>query len=1320
MDRKLSQRGVRIRRFQEGLVLRAQNIDDGPPVISFFSPHPVKMGLKLLYAFVLVWMLSTSQALAQILGVSDTTATPVAGVPHDYLVGLGEIVSPANGSLSIRLKAPAPHERGVNWPVYLFIWDSASQYSLSPTWITGTNGNGGFAEMGNLVGSSPALIVANVLDQSITLPSGGSPPTTTTYYCDTASGYVFIDPDGGRHALGLLDAQSVPSQNANWNCGQFNLGSNYTLGGDEKYKGSLTVSSTTFPPTGSVVDTHGNLVATYTAAANGSAIYQGVGAGYGSLGPFPYAIATTPGAVVEDTNGNYWNTTGRTWTVTQTSTGYDLVMPGPSLIPGTSSSYIFTTEAPVNASFSVASTAVNSLSAGNFCQVTSIPMSSGWTGALPGVMKTIEQPDGLSYSFQYDPVYGMIDQITYPTGATVSYTWSVIPNMEGVQYRATHWSGGQGGLCAFVYGWPAITKRILSYNGQQVQEQDFQYNTVWPAAGGSTSYEWTSKTTTVTTKDLIRGTTFNTTYTYSPVLPPPTTDATSSWGDQGFMPVEKTIQYYDTNGALLKTVNKVWQDVSLLTAECETLPNGQTSGTFYTYEADPGMSSALNPNAQMTDLPTDVAEWDYSSTAFSNGCVRPSSSPTRETKTVYWSFSPTPLFPITSILDRPKSVQILGNNVLLSETDYAYDEVAPTCISPAPFGHDETNYGCSVSSPRGNPTTVTRMCFVGSTNCTNSITKYVYDTAGNVLSVTDGCGNSTCADMTSGIHSTSYSFADNYTTDNGTCPGNTYAYLTKITRPPTSANHISTYKYGCEDGRLRSETDENSNATTFCYTTGGCSGSSFDSFFRLTGVNHPDAGQETISYSDAGPNPTVTDTNLENSGGTQVTKLATYDEYGHAIQTEVTTDPAGPDYVTTAYDGLGRVYQQSNPYRSGTPSLSTFYYDALGRNIETVEQDGSVKQSCYDGVVSSPAVANCSSSILGTATTGSWVDSTDERGSHWQQVSDALGRLTRVLEPNGNSQAPSMQTDYSYDALGNLLSVSQKGVSGTDTARTRSFMYDSLSRLIQGYNPETGWLCYGTTPSNALPNGSNCTPGYDANGNLSSKTDARGVTTNSLYDVLNRVLNKSYSDSITSSSCYQYDSSSVANGIGRLGSEWTQAGTCSSSPPSGYLSLRAFGAYDSRGRVLTEQQCVSGYCTSASMPSTPTPNCTALSGASGLQYCYDFAGNLLAYSNGVTTQTAAPYPQQAILFAQTFDAAGRLATVNSSWSDSNHPGSLFNATGTGSAAAYTPFNSLATWQLGANLWTSKHYDVRLRNCWQMSATGLSTLQQASLPAWCSQ
>jgi YD repeat-containing protein len=368
---------------------------------------------------------------------------------------------------------------------------------------------------------------------------------------------------------------------------------------------------------------------------------------------------------------------------------------------------------------------------------------------------------------------------------------------------------------------------------------------------------------------------------------------------------------------------------------------------------------------------------------------------------------------------------------------------------------------------------------------------------------------------------------------------------------------------------------------------------------------------------------------------------------GRPAQTQLNYDPSKTIYVDTTYDNLGRVASVSNPYQNTselTYGITSYSYDALGRKILQCQPDnGTPSNACTAG-----------SSYLQWGYTGNIVTFTDENRHSWQRASDGLGRLQKVVEPNGAA------TYYTYDARDNLTCAAQDGGSGgaftscsaaPASWRPRTFAYDSLSRLITARNPETGTVCYGTL------SGGTCNSGYDANGNLGSKTDARGVTTSYSYDALNRWLSKTYSNAPagTVSSCYQYDT--AANGVGRLASEWTKTGGCTSAAT--YQSLRVVGGYDSMGRVVSEQQCVAGYCTSNTAPSAPAPNCTSLGSSVGLQYCYDLAGDLLAYSNGVTTQAAGTtYPQHALLFSQTFDAAGRRLSVDSSWSDATHPGTL--------------------------------------------------------------
>ena len=109
------------------------------------------------------------------------------------------------------------------------------------------------------------------------------------------------------------------------------------------------------------------------------------------------------------------------------------------------------------------------------------------------------------------------------------------------------------------------------------------------------------------------------------------------------------------------------------------------------------------------------------------------------------------------------------------------------------------------------------------------------------------------------------------------------------------------------------------------------------------------------------------------------------------------------------------------------------------------------------------------SSVVTTSYAGNQATVIDQAAKKRKSQTDALGRLVQVYEdPDGANY----QTSYQYDPLGNLITVTQ-GV------QTRSFVYDSVSRLISATNPESG----------------NTTYVYDNKGKLTSRVEARGVTT---------------------------------------------------------------------------------------------------------------------------------------------------------------------------------------------------------------------------------
>jgi YD repeat-containing protein len=549
-----------------------------------------------------------------------------------------------------------------------------------------------------------------------------------------------------------------------------------------------------------------------------------------------------------------------------------------------------------------------------------------------------------------------------------------------------------------------------------------------------------------------------------------------------------------------------------------------------------------------------------------------------------------------NMIDRPSVIKVYGSGVLLSETDYTYDESTPTAVA-SPIGHDEANYGPGSSYARGNLTTLRRKCFQGGTSCSDAVFHITYDTTGQPVSVQDANQNVT-----------QISYADNYTSDDGTPSGNTNTYVTQLTRPSTnSVSHIQRFQWDFNKGELRVATDESGQKTMYFYN---------DPWSRLTETDFADQGKVTVSYSDAGPNPTVTTTQLVSlSPLVSKTSIAVMDGVGHVTQSQVTTDPQGTVYADTTYDGMGRAYTVSNPYRSkgeSTYGVMTNTYDAFGRTTSLAMQDGV--------------------STVGTSYVGNCSTVTDEDGRQRTSCSDALGRLTSVTEdPNGSN----FQTLYKYDALNNLLCVEQDGnatsgthcsaypgaFSATNPYRVRQFFYNSLSRLMQSQNPEAGTINYY----------------YDPNGNLISKADARGITISySPIDALNRVTEKTYSDS-TPSVTYVYDT--ATNGVGRLASDVT-------ADSQGNAISSSYG-YDVMGRPASATQCFGSNCATTSAVWNPSSTLLSLTYPSSrkLKYVYDGVARLSAVVFDTFDSNDVGYPYYAAVQSEGYWPSGLIKTA---------------------------------------------------------------------------
>jgi YD repeat-containing protein len=508
-------------------------------------------------------------------------------------------------------------------------------------------------------------------------------------------------------------------------------------------------------------------------------------------------------------------------------------------------------------------------------------------------------------------------------------------------------------------------------------------------------------------------------------------------------------------------------------------------------------------------------------------------------------------------------------------------------------------------------------------------------------------------------NTTHYSYSDEWV--NSTCApsSNSQAYLTSVTN---AKQQTTTYSYYSCSGQLGLSVDPNNVAVSLAYD--GASRIKQRQVASSAGT----ASYLTVAYQD-GPGSTITRTELANPNPSVVT-LYSLDGLGRVFDQSVQSDPQGPTHITTTFNPQGEVQSVTNPYRTTSDStygITSYLYDPLGRKTTQCQPDngGSNTQNCVP-----------SNSYLQWVYSGNVVTSSDETGREWQRTTDALGRLTNVVELGSSAQPMNLSTTYTYDTFGNLTAVNQNGQSG-DTPRTqRRFTYDGLSRLITAFNPETGTMCYGQW------SGGSCVNGYDGDSNLLYKTDARGVITNYAYDNLNRLISKTYTNAPpgSMSSCYAFDTTM----IGKLAAEWTQAGACPTTvPTSEFQTMRKLLSYNAMGQVTSETQCTPN-ATGFGNCVTSSPNPFTLS------YTYDLAGNLTQYTNGIGS----------IQFTPQYDGAGRLSTLTSSWNDSLHPPTLFTAD---PSTGYTAAGAIQSMILGNNIFINKTYDNRLRTTGETAA-----------------
>ncbi|TVR54394.1 MAG: tandem-95 repeat protein, partial [Puniceicoccaceae bacterium] len=274
----------------------------------------------------------------------------------------------------------------------------------------------------------------------------------------------------------------------------------------------------------------------------------------------------------------------------------------------------------------------------------------------------------------------------------------------------------------------------------------------------------------------------------------------------------------------------------------------------------------------------------------------------------------------------------------------------------------------------------------------------------------------------------------------------------------------------------------------------------YDAANRLVRIIHPDNLDERFTYDALGNVLTHRGT-----GGAAYTSTFDYDPLGRMIRG---TDPEGQQAAMT-YDRWGNVLTDTAP--SGTISNT---YDALNRLTSTTDADGHTTTFTFPGITLETIV-------------------TDPLGRTTRIISDGLGRVIREIDAFGRS------IHYEFDAAGNLTAtVDRRGIRnefvhdarnlllaetlavGNPESVAAAYEYDEVGRLVRaidyrGEFYETTYKYDGLgrriemtqqvgTPANPLEAKTTFT--YDAVGNLTSETDARGHTTTFKYNDLDQLI----------------------------------------------------------------------------------------------------------------------------------------------------------------------------------------------------------------------
>ena len=863
-----------------------------------------------------------------------------------------------------------------------------------------------------------------------------------------------------------------------------------------------------------------------------------------------------------------------------------------------------------------------------------LPESSSGLADLTGLVSYVRLPDGRQYNFKYNS-HGDIARIELPTGGAFEYEWT----------------GTAGAGCAaMIRRW--VTERRVYPNGGT--GTDYELKTAYNYAAGPTFDD--PKITTVV--EYARNAGVDVPLSHKKHYFNPDTSLscsfTSSW-NTGREGREYQTESYTPDGSTL--FRRSTTDFEY--GQTLALTGGGTRQTGYRPIRTTVTLADVSPNliaktefgydpAVSFNRQTDTWNYDYGDGQAGSLLGR--------SHTDFLTINPDNsnlnyLDNGIHLLNLPLQSWISSDaagNDKLSFTKYEYDNYAADALHAALIARDDiighrrtsdTNSYNTDYTTRGNLTKVTR--FTDAAAQTGDVAAVSqYDIAGNAVKVFDARGAAAATKYAAYTidYSDRFGSPDEEARSNSTIADlngkHTYAFATSAVNAVEFAGYT---QFDYSTGALVNAEDANGVIVKRFYDdllsrptqSNVAVGTALE---RQTSIVYDDANRKVTTYND-----------LNTLGDEALKSESYYDKFGRATENR-SYEADGSHTVTKSIpfllvqDPVTQVLRaaakSSNPYRPGsgeTPVWTTALSDDFGRGYKTVAPDGSTIVATYSGNVKTVI---------------------DQAGKKRRGVSNALGQITRVIE---DPDVSNFTTDYTFDATGNLRKTAQ-GV-GTAEIQNRYFLYDSLGRVLRARQPEQGVNAALSLSSDALSdNNDQWSTGYayDENGNIEESTNALNIKINGVYDKLNRLTLRDYTDA-TPDVAFTYEQPGIANSTGKL------------TVVSSSVSITKFTAFDATGGVSSSQQLT----TAGQRNGTEQP------------YSFTYEYNLAGF---LTDET---YPSGRRI-TNNYQADGNLAAVSSRAAQAA-PVRTF-----ADSFSYTAAGAVEKMRLGNNRWETAQFNNRLQ------------------------